>query len=181
MAALKLDAFITGGLLLLWSGVACSQTPKTAKATLVNAQGERMGAAALEETDSGVKITLEVSGLPPGRHAFHLHAAGRCEPPDFKSAGGHFNPFGKKHGVKSPEGAHAGDLPNIEVGPDGTGKGEVITKQVTLGPGPNSLFQPEGTSLVIHADPDDDVTDPAGNAGARIACGVIEAVPRAKK
>lgn len=159
--------------LLLFGGVAYAQTPKMAKATLVNPDGKQVGTATFEETAAGVKIRLEVSDLPPGKHAFHIHAVGKCDPPDFKSAGGHFNPLGKKHGVKNPEGHHAGDLPNIEVGPDGTGKVEVIARDVTLGPGPNSLFKPEGTALVIHADPDDDVTDPAGNAGARIACGVI--------
>lgn len=157
---------------LLMGGVSVAQ-PQTAKAVLVNAKGEQVGTATLEQMADGVKITLKVSGLAPGTHAFHIHAVGRCDPPDFKSAGGHFNPFGKKHGVKNPEGAHAGDLPNLEVGPDGTGKAEVIAKDVTLGVRPNSLFQPGGTALVIHADPDDNVTDPAGNAGARIACGAI--------
>ena len=108
-----------------------------------------------------------------GPHAFHIHEQGNCELPGFKSAGGHFNPRGKKHGVKNPQGHHAGDLPNLVVGSDGEVEIEVIAGGVTLGPGANSLLSKSGTSLVIHADPDDDLTDPAGNAGARIACGAV--------
>lgn len=147
--------------------------PLKARAELRNAQGEKVGRATLTEVKGGVRIALEVSNLPPGVHAFHIHAAGKCEPPEFKSAGAHFNPYGKKHGAKNPEGKHAGDLPNLTVGADGKGRAKVVEKLVTLGSGKGSLFQPGGTSLVIHADPDDEMTDPAGNAGARIVCGVI--------
>jgi Cu-Zn family superoxide dismutase len=159
--------------LALVVGCAQSATP-TAKATLVNTKGERMGEATLTETPKGVKIGLQVEHLPPGVHAFHIHENGVCATPDFASAGGHFNPFGKEHGFENPAGPHAGDLPNITVAPDGTAKVEMYTKLVTLKEGPkNSLFKPGGTSLVIHAGADDYVTDPAGNAGPRIACGVI--------
>lgn len=141
---------------------------------LQNAQGERVGTATLEAVPNGVKISLQVTNLPPGRHGVHLHAAGTCTPPDFSSAGSHFNPQKKQHGLENPEGPHAGDLPDLLVGPDGAGKAEMVATQVSLEPtGANSLFQPEGTALVIHANPDDQKTDPAGNAGARIACGVI--------
>ncbi len=146
---------------------------QTAKADFADAQGKSVGTAGLTQTPEGVRLVLTVSGLAPGQHAFHVHNVGKCEGPDFKSAGAHFNPYSKKHGLKNPDGPHAGDMENLDVGPDGTGKAEVVNKQVTLGEGPNSLFHEGGTTIVIHASPDDGVTDPAGNAGARIACGVI--------
>lgn len=150
------------------------EKPKPATADMVNAQGEKIGTAKLTEAAKGVKIALNVAKLPPGVHGFHIHAVGKCEPPDFKTAGGHFNPQSKKHGLKNPEGAHAGDIPNITVNPRGAAKVTLTDPQVTLGDGPNSLFQPDGTAIVIHEKADDEMTDPAGNAGARIACGVIK-------
>jgi superoxide dismutase, Cu-Zn family len=106
-------------------------------------------------------------------HAFHIHDKGDCTSHDFMSAAGHFNPFGKQHGLKNPQGPHAGDLPNLTVGPDGRGSASTVATLVTLKEGKNSLLQPGGTSLMIHEKADDDVSDPAGNAGARIACGPI--------
>ncbi len=146
----------------------------SAKASLKDAEGKDVGTATFSATGGGVKAKVEVAGLPPGQHGIHIHAAAKCEPPDFKSAGGHFNPAGKQHGLHNPAGAHAGDLPNLKVGKDGKGKGTFTAKGATLGEGEGSLFGPEGTALVIHADPDDEKTDPAGNSGGRIACGVIE-------
>jgi len=159
--------------ILLSVGLVVAQEGQKAKADLVNAQGAKVGSAELTQTPDGVKIDVTVSGLTPGMHGFHIHAVGKCEAPDFKSAGGHFNPTGKKHGLKNPDGPHAGDMENLEVGADGTGKAEVVDKQATLGEGPNSLFHDGGTAIVIHASPDDEMTDPAGNAGARVACGPI--------
>jgi len=166
-------ALVTGGLLLFSPIVYAQASPQTAKAELYSSQGEKVGNATLTEGPEGVKIALQVSRLTPGPHGFHIHAVGKCDPPGFTSAGAHFNPHGKKHGLKSPEGPHAGDLPNLVVGSDGTAKAEVAAAHVTLGPGKHSLFHPDGTALIIHANPDDEKTDPAGNAGARIACGII--------
>jgi len=158
------------GALLLFSPMAYGET---AKAALYNAEGKEIGNATFTDDSEGVRMVLTVGELTPGLHGFHIHAVGKCEGPDFKSAGGHFNPLGKKHGAKNPEGAHAGDLQNLSVETDGTAHVEWVVKGVTLGPGENSLFHPDGTSLVIHANPDDEMTDPSGNSGARVACGVM--------
>lgn len=170
----RILATVVGFFLLLILGCGGESAPEKAKATLVDPQGQKVGEAQLAETPQGVKITLQVENLPPGVHALHIHAKGLCEPPGFLTAGGHFNPFGKEHGLKNPKGPHAGDLPNLVVGADGKEDYETIDTLVTLKPGKkNSLFQPGGTSLVIHEGPDDYLTNPAGNAGPRIACGVI--------
>src|SRR5438876_9646807 len=162
------------GVLILSVAMLAAQNPATtAKADLADARGKKVGTAERAQAPDGVKIVLTVSGLAPGQHAFHTHTVGKCEGPDFNSAGAHFNPYNKKHGLKNPEGPHAGDMENIQVGSDGTGTAEIVNRQVTLADGPNSLFHEGGTAIVIHASPDDNVTDPAGNAGARIACGVI--------
>jgi Cu-Zn family superoxide dismutase len=148
--------------------------PKSAHADIVNAQGQKIGTAKIVAEKKGVKIEVKVAQLPAGTHGIHIHAVGKCEGPDFKTAGGHLNPDTKKHGKDNPEGPHVGDLLNIEVKADGTGKATLLNTTVTLGDGPNSLFHDGGTALVIHEKVDDYKTDPAGNSGARIACGVIE-------
>jgi Cu-Zn family superoxide dismutase len=114
-----------------------------------------------------------VSGLSPGIHGVHLHEKGDCTRPTFASAGEHYNPQGQHHGLNNPAGPHAGDLPNLVVGKDGQGQMSVTTDRVTLSPGPTTLFTSNGTSLVIHAGTDDQMSDPSGNSGGRIACGVI--------
>ena len=136
-------------------------------------QGASVGTATLSPAKGGgVSIALDLRNLAPGEHAFHVHQVAKCEPP-FATAGPHFNPAAKKHGLENPDGSHAGDMKNITVGADGTVKVVILNTQVTLGEGPNSVFLNGGTSLVVHAKPDDMKTDPAGNAGDRIACGVI--------
>jgi superoxide dismutase, Cu-Zn family len=143
--------------------------------TLRDGAGRTVGTAMLAPEGSGVRVVLSVSGLAPGVHGVHVHERGRCEPPDFASAGGHFNPAGRQHGLQNPAGPHAGDLPNLTVDADGRGALTAVARDVAIrGTAANSLLRPGGTSLVVHAGPDDQVTDPAGNSGARIACGVIE-------
>jgi len=144
-----------------------------ATAELRNAKGEVVGQASFWEEGQSVRILAEVRGIAPGAHGIHLHAVGKCDPPEFTTAGGHFNPAGKKHGLKNPAGPHNGDLPNIQVASDGKGRLEYVATLVTLGAGATSLFDADGTAVVLHARPDDDVTDPSGDSGVRIACGII--------
>ncbi|MET0301084.1 MAG: superoxide dismutase family protein, partial [Methyloceanibacter sp.] len=140
--------------------------------SLKDASGNEVGKAALTETPSGVLVRLDLTATPSGEHALHFHAVGKCEPPDFKSAGPHFNPGEHKHGLENPAGPHAGDMPNLHVPGDGKLSIEVLNPAVTLS-GKSALLDEDGTALVIHAAADDYRTDPAGNAGDRIACGII--------
>jgi len=156
---------------LLWASAAFGQS---AHADILNAQGQKIGTAQVRASGSGVRIDVEVSQLTPGLHGIHIHNVAKCEGPDFTTAGPHLNPTSKKHGKDNPQGPHAGDLLNLQVNADGVGKASLLDSNATLGEGPNSLFHEGGTSLVIHADADDYKTDPAGNSGPRIACGVVQ-------
>jgi superoxide dismutase, Cu-Zn family len=161
-------------LLLFCTTVAFGQDKAPmAKAELRNGQGELVGIATLAESINGVRIVAQVQNLSPGYHGLHVHEVGKCDPPDFKSAGEHFNPTKAEHGLADPKGPHAGDLPNILIAPDGTGVIVTETPLLTLKAGQNSLLQAAGTALVIHAKPDDHRADPSGGSGDRLACGVI--------
>lgn len=155
------------------AGMMAEKEPLSAEATLKDKDGKEVGRATLIETGEGLRIAVTGYRMPPGTHGLHIHAVGVCQPPEFTSAGAHFNPGAKQHGRQNPAGPHAGDLPNLVVAASGEGGLDITTKAVTLGPGAASLLGDNGTSLVVHAAADDEKTDPTGNAGGRIACGVI--------
>lgn len=148
-----------------------------AQAALADTKGGPIGLVTLTEVRQGVRVDLRMSGLTPGKHGVHFHAVGKCDPPDFTTAGGHFNPDGHQHGVLNPNGPHAGDLPNIVIGADGHGTLVAITPGVNLEPGSaSSLLSGGGVSIVVHQDPDDEKTDPSGNSGTRVACGIVKKI-----
>lgn len=141
---------------------------------VMNSQGDKIGQATIVEASIGVTIRLQAEGLEPGVKAIHIHETGKCDKPDFKTAGAHFNPYKKEHGFENPKGYHSGDLPNLEVSQDGKVDIEMHAAEVTLVQGKNnSLLDEDGSALIIHEKADDYKTDPAGNAGNRIACAPI--------
>ncbi|WP_374722510.1 superoxide dismutase family protein [Peribacillus tepidiphilus] len=153
---------------------ACTeQNPTKLDVKIFNPNGDSLGTIKLAEQAKGVEFDIDLEGLKPGEHAIHIHEKGKCKAPDFKSAGNHFDPEKKKHGLLHPEGSHAGDLPNLIVKEDGTVKVKILAPSVTLQEGKNSLLSKNGTAIVIHEKKDDGMTQPAGNSGKRIACGEI--------
>lgn len=164
--------------------VACAHAPAplnrvaVAYATIANTAGEARGTAEMwQDVDNVVHVEVQVSGMPPGPHGIHFHAVGSCESTSagaFAAAGGHYNPLGRQHGLDNSAGPHGGDAPNFTVNADGTGRASFTTDRISLTDGSTSLFDTDGSALVIHAAADDQISQPAGNSGARIACGVVK-------
>ena len=166
-------ALLIAGLIPMAS--ASAQKIKPVMIKLKTAQGQDAGTLMLKQVKTGVQVTGKLMNLPPGDHGIHVHSKAACDAPDFKSAGPHFNPDNKQHGSKNPAGPHAGDMPaNLTIGSDGTGKASFVATGISLKPdAPNSILANGGTSIIVHEKADDMMTDPSGNSGARIACGLV--------
>ena len=166
---------------------ACASAPSplnrvaAAYATIANAAGEQKGTAEIwQDMDKIVHVEVQLTGMPPGAHGIHFHMTGQCDGSSstpFATAGSHFNPLGRQHGLDNPAGPHAGDAPNFTANADGTAPDSFTTDRVSLKEGSTSLFDDDGSAIVIHAAADDQTSQPAGNSGARIACGVVKRTP----
>ena len=162
---------------MLSTALVGSAAAQSAIAQLRDTNRQDVGTVSLLQTSAGVLLKLSLKGMPPGEHAVHVHAAGKCELPSFDSAGPHFNPGNTHHGIMAGPG-HAGDMPNLHIPPSGSLEVELVNAAITIDMAkPNSVFHPDGTAVVIHGGKDDYMTDPAGNSGNRIACGVISQDP----
>lgn len=180
--------FSIAGLIAVFTIVfACASTPSPsdrvamAYATMIGSGGAEWGTAELwQDRDNIVHVDVQLTGLPPGPHGIHFHAVGSCSLSGatlFASAGAHYNPLGRQHGLDNSAGPHAGDAPNFTVSSDGTGRSTFTTDRVSLTEGSTSLFDSDGSAIVIHAAADDQLSQPSGNSGGRIACGVIKRDP----
>lgn len=179
----RLAVIAAGAALAGCASVPPVQSNRVAAATAIisNAAGEERGAADIwQDRDNVVHVDVQVNGMPPGPHGIHFHAVGVCGASGgtpFASAGAHYNPLGRQHGLDNPAGPHSGDAPNFTVSSDGTGRATFTTDRISLTEGSTSLFDSDGSAIVIHAAADDQISQPAGNSGARIACGVVKRVP----
>ncbi len=167
------NIFAVAGSLVFSFAFSAAAQKATVKVDLSDGQGKNVGTAELSPAAQGVNIRLNLMNLTPGDHAIHVHTVAKCEGPAFTTAGPHLNPDMKHHGLQNPDGPHAGDMPNFTVSADGTAKAAVVAPGITMGDDSHSVFSNGGTALVIHANADDMKSDPAGNAGARVACGTI--------
>ncbi|QJB70477.1 superoxide dismutase family protein [Parasphingorhabdus halotolerans] len=174
--------WILAGCMTLLVTTACSardpaETPpdgeNISRASLVGVDNAQYGEVIVAEGDKGLLVKITAQGMKPGPHGVHIHETGKCEGPDFKSAGGHWNPGKKAHGFDNPDGAHMGDFFNLDIGKDGTGSMEAMVAGASLKDGENALLDGDGAAFVIHEGPDDLKTDPSGESGGRIACGVF--------
>ncbi len=170
-----LAILLVGGALLAggcMAGMGRDAAAPGATATLADASGAPRGRVTFTDGPGGIAVSASATGLPPGKAGIHIHAVGKCEAPAFASAGGHWNPAGHQHGMDNPQGSHSGDLPNIAIGADGGGSLDYVIAGARLRDGPNPMLDADGAAVVIHAAADDYRTDPSGNSGARVACGV---------
>ncbi len=164
------SAVLVAGCTTMGGGNSDTASSGGARAVLRMADGTEVGRAVATEVNGGIRVSLDASKLPAGPHGAHVHTTGRCDGPDFTTAGGHWNPTNMKHGTQNPMGPHAGDFPNVQVAADGRGKLEMMLPAGTM----SGLMDADGAAFVIHAAADDYKTDPSGNSGGRIACGVFE-------
>lgn len=173
MTMIVATALLLTGCIARNGGRSGNMTP-AANADLRDVSGRSLATASLEQEDGGVRVRLSARGMAPGAYGAHIHLAGLCEAPAFASAGAHWNPTSRQHGRDNPAGSHLGDMPNLVVGTDGTGSIAFLSPGARLA-GPSGVMDADGAAVIVHAAADDYRTDPSGNSGARIACGVVSA------